>query len=113
MKRKTAGRLAVLFVLQFVFAGCAHLQKPVSAGTGAGTKVVEMTAESYKFTPNNIWATEGGVIVFRIKNVSSITHDFTLKNPDGRTIADSDLPAGKTTEVRADFSKPGRYEYLL
>ncbi len=101
--------LAVIFLV--APGGCAHLQKPVSTGPGAGRKVVMMTAKSYKFTPNNIRAAEGDVIVFSIKNISSVTHDFTLKDPEGRKIADRDLPAGKTTVIKAAFPEAGIYEF--
>ena len=108
---KTKTRAIFIFIVLLAAGGCAHLQKPVSVSPTAGPKVLQMTAQNFKFKPNNIDAREGDVIVFRIKNISSALHDFTLKDPAGKIIADADLPPGKTTVVKADFQRPGRYEF--
>ncbi len=112
MNIRTMGLPAVFVIIALLaMAGCAHLQKPVSVSPAPGPEVMNMTAQNFKFTPNNIDAREGDVIVFRIRNISSTLHNFTLKNPDGKKIAEADLPPGKTTEIKASFPRPGSYEF--
>jgi len=64
-----------------------------------------MTASDFKFEPNNITARVGTAITFRINNTSGITHNFTLKDPDGENMKSIDIPARESVEVHAAFAK--------
>lgn len=108
MKPRNLSIIVIFAVLISVWA-CTHLQPPVSAeSTG---KVIEMTASDFKFEPNNITARTGASLTFKIKNVSGTTHNFTLKDPDGKTMKSVDLPPRQTVELSAAFAKPGTYKF--
>ncbi|HMK55222.1 MAG TPA: cupredoxin domain-containing protein [Dissulfurispiraceae bacterium] len=92
-----------------VLASCAGLQQEVTTGTGGGEKSIAIEADSFKFTPNNIQAYEGDVMVLNINNVSGSTHNITIKDPEGQILQSVDLPAKKAVEVSIKLSKPGEY----
>ncbi len=100
--------LGVLLML----SGCPKRQPQVVVAPAANSeKMIDMQATSYSFTPNNIKAEQGDTILFNITNVSDTAHNFTLKDPEGKTIQEVDLPAKKTTPVRVTFAESGKYEF--
>ncbi|HMK60060.1 MAG TPA: cupredoxin domain-containing protein [Dissulfurispiraceae bacterium] len=92
-----------------VLASCGGLQQQVTTGGGGGEKSIAMEADSFKFTPNNIKAYEGDVLVLSINNVSGSTHNFAIKDPDGQILQSVDLPAKQIVEIRIKLLKPGEY----
>jgi plastocyanin len=105
------GKFSTVIVLAAVISLCActHMQAPVSAESAG--RVIDMTASDFKFEPNNITARVGTAITFRINNTSGITHNFTLKGPDGENMKSIDIPARESVEVHAAFAKPGTYKF--
>ncbi len=95
----------------FLISACGGLQKQVTVSPEAGRKVIEIEASSFNFTPNNIKATQGDEIVFRVKNVSGSIHNFTIKDPKGQIIKSVDLPGNEITEIDAVLSEAGEYEF--
>jgi uncharacterized cupredoxin-like copper-binding protein len=52
-----------------------------------------------------------GTLPLHIKNVSSMEHNFTLKNPEGEIIKSVNLPEGETVTVEIDLPRPGTYPF--
>lgn len=104
---------AIFFGVLLIIAGCAKMQPQVAPEpVQGGEKVIALEASSYEFTPNNIKAAQGDTIVFNITNVSGRVHNFSIKDPHGKTLQDVDLPAKKTIPVKVTFSETGRYEFF-
>ena len=92
-----------------MLTACGSLQNQVRIeGREA---IVPMTASDFKFQPNNIATRTGETITFRIQNTSGTTHNFTLKEPDGTTIRNVDIPPGQSVDVTVTFSKAGTYPF--
>lgn len=105
-------RLSMLCISAlFVLASCAGLQPQVSVSPEQGEKIIKMTADSFKFTPNNIRASQGDIIVLKIDNVSGSTHNFTIQDPQEKILQSVDLPSQKTVEVTITLSQPGDYTF--
>ncbi len=99
--------LSLLLFLQ----ACAGLQPEVTVGPGVGEKVLEVRASSFKFEPNNIKAYTGDVILLKIENTSDSSHNFSIKDPQGKVLSSAELPAGKITKVNITLAEKGTYDF--
>jgi plastocyanin len=107
----TFGLVSVLLVV--IFFGCAKLQPQIMVEGGQGTKrTIDMQADSFVFTPNNIKAVQGDIITFNITNVSGKEHNFTITDRKGRIMQSVNLPAKKTVPVTVTLSEGGGYEFF-
>ncbi len=70
-----------------------------------------MTARDFKFEPNNIVTRTGDTITIVIENTSGTTHNFTLKDVEGNTMRNIDIPAKESITVTVTFTKPGTYRF--
>lgn len=77
---------------------------------GKEKAVVEMTASNFEFEPVVIRAHTGDISL-EIKNTSSGTHNFTVKNPKDQVITSTDLPPNQKTLVKISLKEPGVYEF--
>ena len=91
---------------------CSGPQKVVAVPPGVGENTIDMKASSFNFDPDVIRARQGDQLVLNIENVSTIEHNFTLKNPAGETLVSKDLPEHQTVRVEVLFPKPGDYPFL-
>lgn len=89
---------------------CSRLQKPVAVESKK-ENVIAMKADDYKFEPNNLQTRQGDTITFKIENVSGKTHNFTIKDPQGKTVKNVDLPSKQTIEVTVPFTQTGKYDF--
>ena len=109
------GSLLVLVLvtgLLFALSSCSHLQAPVKPKASEGkTKVVEMAASSFGFDPNNIEASQGDLLVILVINRSSISHNLTIKDPQGRVIQSVELPEKQTVRVELGLALAGTYDF--
>jgi uncharacterized cupredoxin-like copper-binding protein len=105
--------LAVAAVgILFTTASCSHLQAPVKPPVAEGGKqVIEMKASSFSFDPNNIEARQGDTLLIKIRNVSSMTHNLTIKDPKGQIIQSADLPPNETVTMAVELPMAGTYEF--
>jgi len=104
--------LALAAGLLFTLSSCSHLQTPVKPTASEGkTKVVEMAASSFEFDPNNIEANQGDLLVILVMNRSSISHNLTVKDPQGRVIQSVELPEKQTVRVQVALALAGTYEF--
>ncbi len=111
MQNRSKRLLKAFLGMLFMLAACASLQQQVAVSPGKGEKVITMEASSFYFTPNNIKAYQGDVIVLKISNISDAGHNFTIKDTLGQIIQSVDLPFKKTTEIKFTLSEPGKYDY--
>ncbi len=101
--------LTVALVILALVPACARLQTPIAAEQRQN--VIPMTASDFKFQPNNIETSAGNTIKFQIQNTSGASHNFTIKDPDGKTLQNVDIPVKKSVEVDVTFEKPGTYKF--
>ena len=47
----------------------------------------------------------------KITNISSDSHNFTVKDPAGQVIQNVDLPANETINIELRLKQPGTYEF--
>ena len=100
---------AALFL--FTVFACGGLQKQVSLNETTKTHTIEIKASDFKFEPNNIRVSQGDRVTFRLENTSDTLHDFTLKDPGGKIIQDTDLPPRGTINVPVVFKTAGVYTF--
>lgn len=110
LKRKFAA-LASLSIL-LTFGACASSQKATKVSIAGDEKnIVEVTADSFNFNPSIIEIKSKDTIFLKITNISSSSHNFTVKNPAGEVIQNVELPPNKTITLEVNFKKPGTYEF--
>lgn len=102
----------ILPTVLLVAVGCAGLDAPVTPlSPEQGTRVLDMTATSFEFQPNNIKVPEPGALKLTIENISGTAHNLTIKNPKGQVLKSVDLPSEKTVSVTVDLPASGKYEF--
>lgn len=90
-------------------AGCvpkkaAYLVPPGETG-------VAIEASSFEFKPNLIQAREGEALLLKVTNVAGMTHNLTILDPQGKSLANADLPTGQTTEISLPPLTAGAYPF--
>jgi|FLYL01.1.fsa_nt_gi uncharacterized cupredoxin-like copper-binding protein len=88
--------------------GLASPGKPAPA---AKTPVVEVTVREFEIIPTDM-AVKPGEVLFVVRNVGVIEHDFVIEDAAGKTAATiAVIGPGKTEELRV-ILRPGRYAVL-
>jgi plastocyanin len=104
--------LALAVGILFSLSACSHLQAPVTPTASEGkAKVVEMEASGFRFDPNNIEADQGDLLVILVTNRSSVAHNLTVKDPQGRVIQSVELPGKQTVRVEIALAQAGTYDF--
>jgi len=103
--------IALLYMTTTMLEGCGGLQKQVIPSAGTTELVVEMQASSFSFEPNNLKVYTGNVLVFKIRNLSDTSHNFTITGPEGEIMKNVALPANEMIEVKVNFMKSGTYRF--
>ena len=102
---------ALLWVL--IPSGCATLDNPTrTRASQGGERTVELQAGRYRFDPNNIEALEGDRIILFITNADDKDHNFTIRDPAGKSLQSVHLPAITTLTVRIPLLEPGTYRFF-
>jgi plastocyanin len=105
-------RTPIVSALLAFCVGCAGLQPPVEVPSGLGKKqTVTVTASSFEFRPNHIVARAGDALTLELNNSSSMTHNFTIEDPDGNVLTSVDLPGEGAVQVPIPLKQPGVYEF--
>lgn len=91
-------------------AGCAPPKK-AAYQVPPGETGVAVEVSSFEFNPNLIRARAGEGLVLKVKNVAGIEHNLTVLDPQGKNLANVDLPAGQTTEIRLPPLPAGDYPF--
>ena len=77
-------------------------------GQPAGSTKVSMT--EFKFTPSDISVPAGKVVFFLVNDGNGTSHDMSIRDSTGKTIAHSDLvSAGDSTVFTVDNLAAGTY----
>jgi len=111
MQRNHKQALMSCLILLCLLSACAGLQQQVTIEAVEGEKVLGVKASSFKFEPNNIKALRGDVITLKVENISEAGHNFTIADPQGKTIQSVDLPPKKTIEFKVTLSENGTYNF--
>ncbi len=103
--------LLPLAVVMFVFAGCGASQQftavpPDIDRTKVPHQTIEMTAEHFHFTPEEVRVKEGTLLTFKIRAIDG-THGFAL----GAFGIDARLPENETTVIELYAAKKGEYGF--
>ena len=110
VKRKFTALASLLILL--IIGACASSQKATKVSlVGDEKDIVEVTADSFNFNPSLIETKSKDTIFLKITNISSGSHNFTIKNPTGEVIQDVELPPNKTITLEVNLKKPGTYEF--
>ncbi len=109
---KNTQKTSVLIVgLLLIMVGCAERELPVESVNAQGEKTIYIKADSYKFEPSKVAVTQGDIVVFTIRNISDIDHNFTIKDPGGEVLKSVFLHAGKTEHITIAFPRNGTYSF--
>jgi uncharacterized cupredoxin-like copper-binding protein len=81
-------------------SGGAEAVRSATYGQGAGaseaTRSVKVTmSDDFRFSPAEIVVNRGEVITFRITNLGSLTHDFTIGGPDAQRLHGLEMAMGE------------------
>jgi uncharacterized cupredoxin-like copper-binding protein len=105
-------RMVVIAVVAAAIAGAgasvragAQPTQARSAGGAALLTRVKVAASEFKFVLSKKSARRG-VVVFKVKNVGTISHDFQIKKRKTRL-----LSPGQSATLRVTFARKGRYPY--
>ena len=79
----------------------------IGAAASEKNNVVKMTAQRFRFFPNEVRLKAGREYILEISSVDFI-HGFNLPDLKKRT----DLVPGIVTKVSVKFEKPGTYDFL-
>lgn len=90
-------------------AGCAPQMAAYQVPPGKVEVAVE--ASSFEFKPNLIHARAGEALLLKVTNVAGRTHNLTVLDPQGKSVASVDLPAGQATEIRLPPLTAGSYPF--
>ncbi|HEY7746635.1 MAG TPA: cupredoxin domain-containing protein [Desulfuromonadales bacterium] len=96
--------------LAVLAAGCAS--KKAAYQVPPGETGVTVEASSFEFKPNLIHARTGEALLLKVTNVAGRTHNLTVLDPQGESLANVDLPAGQTTEIRLPPLAAGAYPFF-
>jgi len=88
-----------LSVLLLVLAGLRH-----AARADEAAKVIDITAKRFEFIPAEITLKKGEAVTLRLTS-QDVTHGFFVRPLK----IDSDIEAGKTTEVRVTPETTGKF----
>ena len=79
----------------------------VTTGDASGQSTLDVSAQNFFFTPNQISGTAGEKVTFHITNSGDTTHNFSI---DSLNI-DQDIDAGQSADVQVTFPSSGSVEF--
>jgi cytochrome c oxidase subunit 2 len=99
-------RLVLRAGLGLAFTAVGVRRIALAQGAGEG-RVVEVTAQRFRFTPNEIAAKRGETLVLAITSLDFV-HGFSVPELQLR----ADLPPGRVTRVTLTPTRSGRIDFL-
>jgi heme/copper-type cytochrome/quinol oxidase subunit 2 len=107
--------VSVIFVLFSVFLafGADKESEPVVVQISSdGVQRLDVTLDSYSFTPNHIIVSVNKPVDLTLKSVSSVvSHNFTLMYPEAGLNVDENISPGKVVKVSFTPTKAGTYQF--
>jgi plastocyanin len=107
---KFAAVLAAAVLLLALFA-CAPRPGVYQVGPGAGEQIIHIIATNFAFDPEQIAARQGQVLILRVTNQATTTHNLTVRDHQENILAAIDLPAGSSSETRIYLKEAGVYSF--
>jgi len=98
-------------VLVVLLSGCAAPQVSFNVPAGSGEKTVVITARSFAFEPNEIFARQGDRLLLRVHNNAGIGHNLTLRNPQGKVLFSLDMAEDQTLARSLELTEAGDYPF--
>ena len=110
-----------ILILSFIFAflsaslvfGTDKESEPVVVQPSSdGVQRLNVTVDSYSFSPNHIIVTVNKPIELTLKSVSKIVpHNFILKDTEAGLDVDENISPGKEVKVSFTPTKTGNYQF--
>jgi len=108
-------------ILSFIFAflsaslafGADKESEPVVVQPSSdGVQRLNVTVDSYSFSPNHIIVSVNKPVELTLKSVSKIVpHNFTLKDPEAGLNVDENISPGKEVKVSFTPTNTGSYQF--
>jgi plastocyanin domain-containing protein len=115
-KLKPGGVLVslMLFRLSWTLAAFAAESQGVIVPVSAdGIQRMEVTVDSYSFTPNRVIVKESSPVELTLKSVTwLVPHNFVLKSPEAGLEVEQEVPAGGTATIRFTPTRSGEFKFV-
>ncbi|MFP4071993.1 MAG: cupredoxin domain-containing protein [Desulfovibrionales bacterium] len=108
---RTVILLTALWLIALPLSGCTQKNIAAVVPQEGEAKRIEMTATSFGFSPNLIQTQPGAPLTIEVINTSDIEHNITIKDPEGKTLVNRDLPEGEVVEVVVPLERAGTYRF--
>jgi uncharacterized cupredoxin-like copper-binding protein len=113
--------VALVVAAPFAFGACGSDNKKSSSSTGTTTTeaaapsgkaatTVNVSETEFKLGPANPKIPKAGTVEFKVKNDGQVVHALEVEGPNGE-VKTANIDPGKTATLKADLSKPGKYEW--
>ena len=79
----------------------------VTTGDASGKSTLDVSAQNFFFTPNQITGTAGEKVTFHITNEGDTTHNFSI---DSLNINEN-IDAGQSADIQVTFPSSGSVEF--
>jgi heme/copper-type cytochrome/quinol oxidase subunit 2 len=107
--------LSFIFVLSSVplaFGANKESEPVVVQPSSDGVQRLNVTVDSYSFSPNHIIVAVDKPVELTLKSVTKIVpHNFTLKYPEAGLDVHQDISPGKEVKVNFTPTKAGTYQF--
>jgi plastocyanin domain-containing protein len=115
-KLKSGGVLTglILFRLSWTLVAFAAESQGVIVPVSAdGVQRMEVTVDSYSFTPNRVIVKESSPVELTLKSVTwLVPHNFVLKSPEAGLEVEQEVPAGGTATIRFTPTRSGEFKFV-
>lgn len=116
VKLKPSGVLIglMLFRLLWTLAAFATESQGVIVPLSAdGVQRMEVTLDSYSFTPNHLIVKENIPVELTLKSVTwLVPHNFVLKSPEAGLGIEQEVPPGGTATIRFTPVRSGEFKFV-
>ena len=104
----------ILFRLSWTVAAFAAESQGVIVPVSAdGVQRMEVTLDSYSFTPNRLIVKENIPVELTLKSVSwLVPHNLVLKSPEAGLRIEEELPPGGTSTIRFTPTRSGEFKFV-
>ena len=101
---------SLLWALPAFAAESQGVMVPVAAD---GVQRMEVTVDSYSFTPNRLIVKENVPVELTLKSVTwLVPHNFVLKSPEAGLEVEKEVPPGGTATVRFTPTRAGEFKFI-
>lgn len=98
---------------QVVACSAAELQAVIAPSSADGVQRLEITVDSYSFTPNRLIVKENVPVELILKGVTWVVpHNFVLKAPEAGIEIEQEVPIGGTATVRFTPRRIGEFKFV-